>query len=599
MSARVRFQDAETVLAARGPAPRPGKGSLSVDGIKEQSCRNVAHKPCGHQRTFLDWTDEDGARHCNECFIADRSRPNETPKRCGHERTYGDWTDEDGAEHCHECFGVADKPEEPRRRLNRRRTAAGLLLRWKSPVDTFTGSAPDDRHVLDARNRGKWFPVSACGIVPWGPGMALEHRLTGRVERLGIFKCGSIWTCPCCAQHVAVARSKQVKTIIETARQQGFRVAMVTYTAPHDKCVPLRVSIARARDAMTRFTVHGTLRERRKGLGYVGHLVAMEITLALDEDRHDNGWHVHFHAIEIYEGAGVTSRQDDAAWALKVKCEVFETWKRCVLASGSPRPPSFKYGLDVKVVWTATDYPVKSPEAAEAKQKAGKKRWGAENEMTKGYLKERSAEAKSRMPFQLLDTGERRDEELFLEYAKATFGRRQLEWSRGARDIRRLFGAVDHRTDEQLVVSDPEWVFDDEPIVLDEDGKVVEPALPADFVIERVDIAADDAWRARRYSRGSLDRAIRDVEDAELSLSEALRQQGWVLTTVSESSTIMEPTYDDETGEMLFEDVFIYATEDDDFETGMHFRPVLKPIHVPKKSVATFPVRTRTSKKKP
>lgn len=555
-----------------------GAEALSVDVIKEQSCETSPNKPCGHAETFADF-------------------------------------EQDGVTVCYECVASLQIAEKSRRKLDRRRTAAGLLLRWKSPVPPAAGIGHNGGPALvedeAKQKRGKWFPVSACGIVPWGPGMSLEHRLSGRVDRHGVFRCGSIWTCPCCAQRVSVARSKEVRLIIEAAREKGYRVAMVTYTAPHDKCLPLATSIARFRDAMSRYTVQGTLRDRRKELGYIGHLVAMEITLALDEDRHDNGWHVHFHALEVYEGAGETTRQEDAAWAAEVKRAIFDPWKSSMLLAGSPRPPSFKHGVDVKAVWSATDYPVKSPVEAEKKKEEGKKRWGAENEMTKGYIKERSEKAQSRTPFQLLDSGDRRDEELFLEYARATFGRRQLEWSRGDRDLRRIFlGKVDKRTDEQLAMQEPEYELPD-------DDKPTEP----DFVIERVDIASDDAWRGRRYSRGSMDRACRDAEDGELSLSEALRQQGWLIDVVAEARTDMEHVYDEETGDMLFEEVFLYAQPavidfvyddngeyvfdpdgkplrevvcpGDDFETGIHWRPVMKPIHVPRKVVASFPARSR------
>lgn len=456
---------------------------LSVDSLKEQCCQ----KPCGH---VPSWDDEDGV--------------------------------------CRECVSDASEPVEfSRTRTERRRSVSGRILRGKSPVE-----AHHDQ------KRGKWFPVSACGIVPWGPGMSLEQRLSGKIDRLGIFRCGSIWTCPACAQRIAVARSAQVRAVIENAREMGFRVSMTTYTMPHDKCVPLATSIARVRDAMRRFAADGSARRSLAELGYVGHVATLEITLALDEDKHDNGWHVHVHDIRVYEGAGEdTTAKQDAAWAAEVKRRLFDPWSRAAVAAGSPRPPSFRHGLDVRVVWNATDYTVKLPEHAKAKDDAGKKRWGAENEITKTYIKERSEQAKSRAPFQLLDSDKPRDAELFVEYAKATFGRSQLEWSRGKRDLRILFlKAVDQRSDEELALADPDWEFADE----------VEESEPhADFVLEHIDIAAADAWRARRYGQGSLDRACALTEACDvLSLADALQLEGWTIIKHRDGFHAPEVNYD-------------------------------------------------------
>ena len=132
-------------------------------------------------------------------------------------------------------------------------------------------------------------------------------------------------------------------------------------------------------------------------------------------------------------------------------------------------------------------------------------------------------------PWELLDSAvdNPADAKLFEDYARATWGRTQMEWSKGTRDLRKLFldGAED-KADEQLVHEEPEWVFEDEAGE-DDTGQ-------DNVVVERVQISSPDAWRARRENFGSLDRAVLAVERGDaLSLARALEDEGWTLTRTS------------------------------------------------------------------
>src|SRR5690606_10880838 len=198
--------------------------------------------------------------------------------------------------------------------------------------------------------------------------------------------------------------------------------------------------------------------------------------------------------------AGVEeSAQIDNALALNIKNNLWKRWQTCVVKAGG-ETPNYTHGLDVRPVWSATDYIQKMPEAAAKKEAEGKKRWGAEAELTKAYMKE--GRKNSRTVWEILDDARtnERDAELFAEYAEATFGRSQIEWSKGGRDLRKLFLQTDEVRDEELVYEDPDWVFEDE--LEDEIDQGDE-----NLVIERITIDKSDSWRAHALRRGSIDRA--------------------------------------------------------------------------------------------
>lgn len=522
MSGRVAFEDAETVLSPVGVQVPPGEEALSVDLPQAISIRK------------------------GQCCEQDSFAALFAHKKCGHAATYADTDDE-----CYECIITAEPVELSRRRLDRRRRAAQRILVNKHPLTTderlsYVRSKRDawaaitvddlddaerlgeehrDKSLLKAWRRGKWFPVAACCIVPRFDGMSLEQRVSGKVDRNGVFRCGSAWTCPSCCQRISVPRQQQIRDVQDAARSDGFVTAMFTFTMPHDKATSLDTGMNRMKDALRRFHSDGTGRARKAELGYVGHVTSTEVTLALDEELHDNGWHAHAHGMFVFEIEGEMTLAQDKVWALDVKIALFDVWRRSALAAGSSREPSFVRGFDVRVAWSSTDYIVKLPEQAKKKEEAGKKRWGIEAELTKSYMKE--GRKKSRTPFELLDSDRPRDHELFLEYAVATYGRSQIEWSRGKNDLRKRFlgeGYAD-LSDEDAAIAEPDWDFADDHVKPD-----------CDPVVERADIAAGDCWRAIKYGRNALDLAIASVDGGgALNLEIAMREEGFVLERVTPS----------------------------------------------------------------
>lgn len=443
----------------------------------------------------------------------------------------------------------ADSPdlhkELSRNRLRRRRAVAANILRGQRPRDAETR---DGKH-------GRWYPVSACSTVPHQVGMTFDVRASGRVDGYGQMRCGSVWTCPECAQRIATHRAIEIKTVIERARAEGDRVEMVTYTLPHDISMPASEGMRRIKDALSFLSSHGSARNVLNKLGFIGQVRSIEVTYG-----HVSGWHFHAHAVlvfrryqilsyihstslmeeENYSAERLDPTEDGAAFAVgesaaedfessrALRKKLYPIWKNAAhsVGAGTPHP---KYGLDVRAVWSANDYLSKLPEPAKAKEAEGKGRWGAEAELSKAYMKE--GRKSSRTPWEILDTATTVDADanLFREYARATWGRSQIEWSKGGRDLRRIFlDGAENKADEAIVYEDPEWAFDDEAGEVDVGQENV--------VVERVTIASEDAWRGRREAFGSIDRAILLVERGDaLSLASALEDEGWTMVKIKDA----------------------------------------------------------------
>ena len=310
--------------------------------------------------------------------------------------------------------------------------------------------------------------------------------------------------------------------MIDRARGAGCRVEMVTFTLPHELSMDANECMRLLKDSIRRFLGDGTTRRELKNIGYRGQVRSIEVTRG-----YISGWHFHAHAVLVFdamEGDDATEAKVDFDRSLELKKSLYPCWQRAALASGARRAPSFKHGLDVRAVWSANDYIAKLPEKAAARDEAGKKRWGAEAELSKAYMKE--GRKNSRTPWEILDgaaTNEA-DAALFREYAAATWGRSQIEWSRGDRDLRKMFlDEVDDRSDEEVVYDDPDWVFADEEDELPDLGE-------HNLVVERIQISSADAWRSRRENFGSIDRATISHEFGDaLSLASALAVEGWIL----------------------------------------------------------------------
>jgi hypothetical protein len=145
-----------------------------------------------------------------------------------------------------------------------------------------------------------------------------------------------------------------------------------------------------------------------KSVGLNGTVRSLEVTYGL------NGPHVHVHVLLFCTAPAAVLRA----------CELLSAWKQACLDAGLDEPNA--HGVDIQVGNAVVgDY-------------VGK--WGMDYELTKSHVK-RGRGTEGRTPFDLLRASAAGDEaagRLFIEYANAFKGRRQLVWSKGLRKLLQL-----------------------------------------------------------------------------------------------------------------------------------------------------------------
>lgn len=261
--------------------------------------------------------------------------------------------------------------------------------------------------------------VRECGHSAVTPGGAVGVRATGTGSGRtagfsGLATCGSVWACPVCASKVACERVETIAAAASSVIGDGGSVLLLTLTMRHSR----GDGLAAEWDALTRswqaVTNSRGWRDERERYGLLGWARAVEATHGV------NGWHLHAHVLLF------TDRQLDDREAAAWESAIHGRWSRSLARRGFSARAGV--GTDLRVLHSASEavaaYPVKSLawEAVGGHGKVGRS-------------------ASSRTPFRILadlmasgvvdqeDDGG--DLALWHEWEAASFGRRQLTWSRG------------------------------------------------------------------------------------------------------------------------------------------------------------------------
>ena len=256
---------------------------------------------------------------------------------------------------------------------------------------------------------------------------SIEHKTT---HYKGLQTCGSVWICPVCSAKIAERRRLEIIQAMEAHRQAGGCVNMLTLTAPHqvkDNLVDLLAKQAKA--------LHSFWRDREvnrilEEMATIGQIRALEPTHGRLSPQ-NNGWHPHYHVL-MFQGIGVDLARFDQAQMTDWQVRLYLRWAARCVAAGLGEP-SYAHGLKLH----------NGDEAAKYVSK-----WGLEDEMTKGHTKKAIY---GETPFDLLralqaDPDDKQAAALFIEYAKAFKGKRQLHWSKG---LKKRY-QVTEKTDEAL-----------------------------------------------------------------------------------------------------------------------------------------------------
>ncbi len=388
-----------------------------------------------------------------------------------------------------------------------------------------SGKSVEIREIEGSQDVGRRYSVCGCmRSIAFGKGsLTAIQKASGRVHMKGINRCGSVWTCAECAQIIEAHRGEEVKLLIERAREQGFRLFMITYTFPHTIHDSCKDSMNGLSDALRKCRQRRKYRNAQEMLGFVGLVRSTEVT------HGSNGWHTHVHEIWVCNPESDSFVPGFAENSSTIKAEIYPQWKAAAVSVfGKARAPSYEHGLDVREVWSDTDYTNKLPDQAAAKAESGKKRWGGDAEMTKSVNKRGKS---SSTIWELMDNlslyraAGNDDMALVIQgqledYARGTYRKRRMYWTptRGEKlGLRDRFGLRAEQTDEEIVNDAGEPVEGQEPDQVEVSMDV--EALPEiarrngmpiwvylerlqDTLEERnlLDVLKDDGWVLRRLA---------------------------------------------------------------------------------------------------
>jgi hypothetical protein len=235
-------------------------------------------------------------------------------------------------------------------------------------------------------------------------------------------RCGSVWTCPICAARITEKKRKELKQALEDWIAQGGKVFLLTLTIPHHGGQQTAVWRDQLLSAYRKMRNRTSWREWAKSIGLHGSVRALEVTYPRSGVQ-GNGAHIHIHLLLFCLPAASTR--------LPRASDVLTIWQSACVAVGLEEPNT--RGVDLRDGSYAANY-------------VGK--WGLDFEMTKAHCKRGRADRWT--PWDLLNASADGDEQagrLFVEYAYAFFGQRQLEWSSG---LRTKLGLAKEKSDKVL-----------------------------------------------------------------------------------------------------------------------------------------------------
>jgi len=260
------------------------------------------------------------------------------------------------------------------------------------------------------------FRVSSCMSFKPKPGEKAQVELVQYGDRLrfmNIDTCGSVWLCPVCNSRISHERRSELQYAVENS---GAHVALLTITLGHSKRDRLTDVIKALRKAVN---------STKSGRWYQAWLEEHKIIASassLEITYGEHGWHPHLHVLLFMSEVPSPGRLRD---------QFSERFKRFLAKNG--HYASAYHGVDVK-------YAKKDISGYIAK-------WNATDELTAIQAKHGKGESLTVWEIaKLAVNGDRDCEMLWLEYAKATFRKKALTWSRGAKEF---FGLRD-LSDEEI-----------------------------------------------------------------------------------------------------------------------------------------------------
>jgi len=236
----------------------------------------------------------------------------------------------------------------------------------------------------------------------------------------GLQCCGNVHGCPMCSSRISLHRENEVRHVSDWAKSNGYLVAMLTLTHPHQKFDLLRWQLdcllgyneneKRVRGAMYHFRNSRAFRK----LNLVGDIKKFEVT------HGQNGWHPHHHIMLIIDPKKSGTIDEH---------RLYLAWANACEKAGLERP-SLQRGLKLDIAKNDDDISAYI-------SKMGT--WDMAQEMTKDQSKKSKIDGKTQ--WQLLRAskdGNRLCGSLYVEYVDSTKGVKSLVFSRGLKKLVKL-----------------------------------------------------------------------------------------------------------------------------------------------------------------
>lgn len=227
--------------------------------------------------------------------------------------------------------------------------------------------------------------------------------------------CKSPWACPVCAPKIAAGRAESLGPQMQNLMSDGGTIWLVTLTLRHKRETPLKETLDGIRKAWGTVTSGKAWKEKRDK-GKIEYARGFDVTWSPA-----NGWHPHLH-LSLFLGAGHKNPEDVARW-------IVERWKNALEVRGysaSLQAQDFKQCDDAA---TAAAYAVTPAACYEALSMATKRARGQGSGATPFEILSFAAEQKIESPD--VKISQKQALLLWLDYVKATKGRRQAVTSQG------------------------------------------------------------------------------------------------------------------------------------------------------------------------
>lgn len=259
--------------------------------------------------------------------------------------------------------------------------------------------------------------TSLCKHACTGSGGVELHLLQKAKKAFytGLQTCGSVWTCPICANKIQEVRRQEIACAMNYfyELEQKHQAVMITFTFPHAKTDKLAELLKKFKVALKSFKSGRPFIRFKKEFGYKGLIRSLEVT------HGENGWHPHTHELFF-----VLDDIDEDKFASDVRGM---WWNFCLsvgLVKDKPRKKKefFAHAIDVKFKCSTSEYLAKQDDA---------KHWGVDREIARGVGKSENIN-KGKHPFKLADEN---NHELFIEYTTAIKNTAQIYWTPGLKDL--------------------------------------------------------------------------------------------------------------------------------------------------------------------